>query len=236
MKIAAATIFALLIVAIPGLHGQMVFEKQLVEVQGKPDDNIVTAEFPFTIKGDQPITIKQYEAVCSCLAAEISEDGKLVWKPGEKGTVKGIFKMGTFKGTVDKLIVLRLAEQAAPVKLTVRVHIPVLVEIDPPTLFWDLEGEAKPQKFQIKVKHDKPIKITDISGTNEQFGHEFKTIKEGREYEVVVTPKTVRTRAFGLLRIRTDCEFKNHQSVQGFLVVRRPKPVPPAGGKRGPGG
>ena len=227
-----ATLLSLALVTVPALYGQMIFEKSLIEVQAKPDDELVSAAFHFTIQGKDPVTITEYEAACSCLSAEISEGGKLVWKPCEKGVVRGKFKMGTFKGTVDKHIVLRIKGRARPLTLTVRVNIPVLFNIEPPTLFWDLNGPPQPKSFKIKVKHDKPIKITEISGTNEQFTHEVKTIKEGWAYEIVVTPKTVAKRAFGLLRIRTDCEFKKHQSCQGFLVVRRPKPGPAAGAKK----
>ena len=222
---------AMAMAMVPALQGQMVFEKNLIEVQAKPDDEVVSAEFRFTVQGENPVTITEYEAACSCLSAEISEGGKLVWKPGETGVVRGKFKMGTFKGTVDKLIVLRIQGRARPLKLTVRVNIPVLFDLHPPTLFWDLNGEAKAQSFKIKVKHDKPIKITGITGTNDQFEHEARTIKEGWEYEIVVTPKNVTQRAFGLLRIRTDCKIKKHQSSQGFLVVRRPKPAAPAAAK-----
>lgn len=213
-----------LIALMSTLHGGMVFEKRLIEVHAAPDADLVTAEFSFRVDGDRPVTITEYEAACSCLSAEISDGGRLVWKPGERGMVRGLFKMGTFKGTVDKHIVLRLKDQPHPETLTVRVHIPVLFELEPQTLFWDLSGKAEAQSFKIKVNHDKPIHIKDLSCTNEQFGYELKTVKDGWEYEIEVTPKSVATRAFGMLRIRTDCEFERHQSAQAFVVVRQPKP------------
>ncbi len=216
------------------LAGEMVFEKSLVEINAQPDDEVVSAEFRFMVKGKEPVTITEYEAACNCLSAEISDGGKLVWKPGQSGVIRGKFRMGTFKGTVDKHIILRIAGRPRPIKLTVRVNIPVLFDLQPPTLFWELDGNAGPQSFKIAVKRDKPIKIMEITGTNDQFEHELKTIRDGWEYEIVVTPKQVTTRAFGLLRIRTDCEIKKHQTAQGFVVVRRPRPAaPPAAAPAG---
>lgn len=236
MKTVTATLtFAIfLILAVtPAVHGGMVFDKRLIEINAGPEDEVVTAEFKFRIEGEDPVKIKEYEAACNCLSAEISEGGKLEWKPRESGTIKGRFEIRTFTGTVDKYIMLRIEGQPYPEKLTVRVTIPILFEVQPQSLFWDLNGEAKPQSFKIAVKHDKPIRITEISGTNEQFQHELKTIRDGWEYELVVTPTTVATRAFGLLRIRNDCEFKRHQSAQAFVVVRRgaagPLPAPKGG-------
>lgn len=237
MKYAANFLSAALVVILisafaPVVHGQMVFDQKFVQLKSEPDTDLVTAVFPFTIKGDKPVTITEYEAACSCLSAEISDGGKLVWKPGETGVVKGLFKMGTFRGTVEKKIVLRYKSQQ-PEVLVVRVDIPILFELSPPTIFWDQNGPGDPQSFKIKVNHDKPIKITDVTLTNDQFDHEVKTIKDGWEYEVVITPKSVADREFGVVRIRNDCEFKLHDSVQGFVVIkpaRRPTPSAPTTG------
>ena len=137
--------------------------------------------------------------------------------------MRGNFKLGTIKGKIEKKIVLNIAGEAAPLVLTTKLDIPHLFAIEPPTLFWDLDGEAKLQKFKVKVNHDEAIRITDISGTNEQFKYELKVVKPGWEYEVEVTPMHVKERAFGLLRLRNDCKFKKHASAQAFMVVRVPK-------------
>ena len=203
--------------------GQFLFERSEVVMKLPPDQDRLSVEFPFTVKGKVPVTIKEYKAACSCLSAEISENGKLTWKPGEKGVVRGNFKLGTIKGKIEKKIVLNIAGEAAPLVLTTKLDIPHLFAIEPPTLFWDLDGEAKLQKFKVKVNHDEAIRITDISGTNEQFKYELKVVKPGWEYEVEVTPMHVKERAFGLLRLRNDCKFKKHASAQAFMVVRVPK-------------
>ena len=209
--------------------GQLVFEKSEILMKLPPDQDRLSVEFPFTVKGEIPVTIKEYKAACSCLSAEISENGKLTWKPGEKGVVRGNFKLGTIKGKIEKKIVLNFDGDVAPLVLTTKLNIPHLFAIEPPTLFWDLGGEAKSQKFKVKVNHDAPIRVTDIACTNEQFKYEIKAVKPGWEYEVEVTPVHVRERAFGLLRLRNDCKFKKHASAQAFMVVRVPKAGP--GGK-----
>lgn len=210
----------------PSLYGQFSFEKKMIELSLSPETDRLSVDFPFTVKGKKAVTIKEYESACSCLSAEISNGGKLTWQPGESGVVKGNFKLGTIKGTIEKEIILRIEGEPKPVRLMARLHIPELFKIEPPTLFWDLNGDGEAQTFKVVVKHDKPIKIKEIAGTNDQFGYELKTIEEGKSYEVKVTPKTVQSRAFGLLRIRNDCEFKKHQSAQAFMVVRTPKVEP----------
>ena len=206
------------------LFGELAFETNEISMTLPPDKDRLSVEFPFKVKGAKPVTIKEYQAACSCLSAEISGNGKLTWRPGESGVVRGNFKLGTIKGAIEKKIVITLEGETVPIVLTAKLEIPDLFSIDPPTLFWDLDGRGDAQIFKIRVNHETDIMVTELSCTNEQFKYELKVIKPGREYQVVVTPVHVKERAFGLLRIKNDCEFKKYSSVQGFMVVRLPKP------------
>lgn len=203
--------------------GQLVFEESLKELTVTPDITTATVDFPFTV-GPKGAEILEFDAPCTCLEAKISDNGKLVWKPGEKGTVQGVFSMGSLKGKVDKMIVLRMKSPTAPImKLTLRLTIPEVLEITPgPTIFWDQGGKATTQTFKIKVNNDEPVRILETSGTNENFAFELKTIREGWEYELQVTPQSMVNRAFGLIRIRTDSKYAKHQRYQCFVVIRRP--------------
>ena len=215
-------------------QAQIVFDEKLVVIKAKPDDELVVAEFPFTVKGDRPVTILEYDAPCSCLEAKISE-GKLTWKPGERGVVKGEFKIAsTFKGVVDKNIKLRMREQRLPETLTVRVDIPVLVEIDPPNLFWEVGQPVEPKTIDINIKHEDPIKILKVEQSNENFDLDLARDENTGNYKLTVTPKKAERPEFGLVRIQTDSEFTRHQNYQVFTVVRRPRPATPPGQRRRP--
>ncbi|RCL33699.1 MAG: DUF1573 domain-containing protein [Verrucomicrobia bacterium] len=206
------------------LFGELAFETNEISMSLPPDKDRLSVEFPFKVKGAKPVTIKEYQAACSCLSAEISGNGKLTWHPGESGVVRGNFKLGTIKGAIEKKIVITLEGETVPIVLTAKLEIPDLFSIDPPTLFWDLDGRGDTQTFKVSVNHETDIMVTELTCTNEQFKYELKVIKPGREYQVAVTPVHVKERAFGLLRIKNDCEFKKYSSVQGFMVVRLPKP------------
>ncbi len=207
---------------------EFVFEKREIVRSLLPDEDVLSVEFPFTVKGKKAVTIKEYRSACSCLSAEIT-DGRLTWMPGEKGIVRGNFKLGTLKGKIEKKIVLVIEGEEAPLVLTTRLDIPHLFRMEPATLFWDLNGDGATQTFRIKVLHDAPINVLDIACTNVQFNFELKVIKPGWEYEVEVTPDHVKERAFGLLRLKNDCRFKKHASAQAFMVVRVPKVAPGKG-------
>ena len=212
-----ATVFCLSAeVALAGLS----FEKEVVEIRAEPDAEELTIDFPFEVKGDKEVTITSFDAPCSCLSAEISDGGRLTWKPGETGVVRGIFELGTFKGTVEKYIVLSLAGQESPSKLTLKVTIPQLVKIEPPTLNWPIGGDASPKSFKITMHGEKPIKLLEASVSNPKFEHQLETVREGEEYKLTVTPKAVDGRALGMIRMRTDSKISRHQRYQAFVMVR----------------
>ncbi len=201
--------------------GDLAFEETLIEMVAEPDQEQITALFSFTVK-DGEARIKRYDAPCSCLEAQISDGGKLAWKEGESGTVKGIFRVGKFRGTVDKGISIIMTNGKRH-DLTVRMTMPELVQIEPKTLKWHQGDETETKTFEISVNHTEPIRITDISGTNEEtFPYELVTLEEGARYQIKVTPSGLDTRGFGLLRIKTDSHFKKHQAYQAYVVVTKP--------------
>ena len=216
------------IFAVGSLSAEMVFDAKLVEIKVGVDEQTVTAEFPFTIKGEDTV-IKDYDAPCSCLKAKIplnnDRSPKLNWKVGETGKIIGKFMLGNFKGTVDKNIVINFQGKEEGAKLTVRVTIPELFKIEPPTQQWNLGGGVASKTYKLTVNHSEPIHILEHSGTSAEFPYKLKTIKEGWEYEIVVTPTQDKTPAMGMIRIHTDSKSKRFKRNQVFAVMRTPRPA-----------
>jgi hypothetical protein len=210
-------------------RGGLVFPETLKQVEAPADARSITTDFEFTNSGDKPVKIRHYDAACSCMSVQ-AKDSKLQYGPGEKGVIRTVFDLGNFAGTVDKVAAIWLEgdrDDAPSIRLTVRVKIPELVKLETKTLRWALGGAATPQSLKILIQHDKPIKITKVSGTNENFRHELVTVRDGLEYEIKVTPANLATPGIGILRIDTDCEIARHKVQQAFLVVSAA--VKPAG-------
>lgn len=206
------------------LPGEFVFKSKLVEITAASDAKTVMVEFPFTVKGEAT-TITGYDAPCTCLAARVeptNTDGsaKMLWQPGEHGKIVAKFDMGNFKGTVDKGIVLNTDEKGSPYELILRVTIPVLLEIDPPTQKWELGGKADERIFTIKVQGDKPVKLIENSGTSAIFPYTLIAVKPGWEYQIKVKPTSVATPGFGMIRVKTDSDNPKYQNEQVFLVIK----------------
>ncbi len=223
MKVSFIALVAL-ICTVSVSTAEMAFKSKLVEIQVGHDQNEVTGEFPFEIKGSDE-TILSYDALCTCLAGRVEpllpdRSAKLHWKPGEKGVIKARFDTSKFVGTVDKAIELKLKGHE-PIHLTVRVHIPQLLELSPSTLKWDKDGPAEEKVIKIKVNHSEPIMITSHSATNEKaYPYEVKTLKEGWEYEVRVKPAATNETGMGMISLRTDCKVPKFKRAIVYVTTR----------------
>lgn len=202
------------------------FPESLKEIQAPADAERVTAEFTFQNRTDHAVSIKSFKPTCSCVAAEVA-DGKLTYAPGESGILKATFRMENFSGTVDKAIPLWLdgdPEESPSVTLTVRVHIPVLVQAEPKTLKWSIGEEPSSKKILIRMNHKDPIRVTNTASSSEAFQLSLATIREGSEYELTVTPKSTNTQGLAVIRLETDCKVEKQRMQQVFAIVRKPTP------------
>lgn len=224
-------ILAVWLALIAGIQGgTLTFKETLKELHAPADAKSVTAEFQFTNNSEQAVTVAKYDAACSCMAVAIS-NGKLRYAPGESGVVRATFDMGNFSGTVDKVVALWLDDDPADkpsLSLTVRVHIPVLVALEPKTLTWTLGTKPVAQVIRITMNHDKPIRVVAVNSSSTDFLHELKTVKEGKSYDLAITPAATDTPGLAVVRIETDCEIEKHRLQQAFAVVRKAPPAVPA--------
>jgi hypothetical protein len=200
------------------------FPETLKEVHAPADAKTVMAEFEFTNRTDKPVNVAKADPTCSCIAVTI-KDGKLRYAPGESGVIRAEFDMGNFSGVVDKVVAVWLDNDPADkpsLSLTVRVHIPMLVTLEPKTVKWELGGKGEPQTIHIQMNHSKPIHITGTSSSSKAFAQELKTIEDGKSYDLIVTPVDIRAPGLAVLRIETDCDIQKHRIQQAFAVVRKP--------------
>ncbi len=205
------------------------FPSTLREVHAPANAKVVTADFEFTNRSGESVTVAKVNPTCSCIAVKI-KDGKLRYAPGESGLIRAEFDMGNFSGVVDKVVAVWLdgdPTDQPSVALTVRVHIPVLVSLEPKTLKWDLGGKGEPQTVRIAMHHTQPIHVTGVNSTSEAFAFELKTLEDGKSYELIVTPEDIMTPGLAVLRIETDCDIPKHRTLQAFAVIRKSAPAKP---------
>ncbi|MES2921889.1 MAG: DUF1573 domain-containing protein [Verrucomicrobiota bacterium] len=202
------------------------FTELFKDINAAADAATITTDFNFTNKSDKPVTITKAEPSCPCLKAEIS-GGKLKYAPNESGVIRITFEMGNLAGLVVKDLPIYVDHDPPDkpsILLTVRVHIPVLVALEPKTVKWNLGGKPDPQTIQIRMAEGKPIHVKSVKSSSPEFSCELKALEEGRKFDLIVTPLKMNAPEVSIFRIETDCGISKHRIQQAFAVVRKLSP------------
>jgi hypothetical protein len=204
------------------------FEKDLTEVHVDLDAKTTTSEFKFTNGGDEPLKIRHASAGCSCLAVEFA-GSKATYAPGESGVLRATFEVGNFQGTVDKEIQIWLEgdpDDKPSSKITLRVHIPEVVALEPKTLKWEVGSAPETKTMLVKMNYEKPVHVTTVETSNPNFSAKIRVIEKGKTYAIDVTPGETSLQGLSIVRIETDLEIEKYRLQQGFAVVRAPESKP----------
>lgn len=206
---------------------ELAFPQTTKDVRTAADATTIDVDFPFSNTSGQPVVIARFQSNCSCMSVAV-QDGKQRYEPGESGVVRATFDVKNLSGEVERFAVLWLEgdpEDKPSVKLTVKFHIPEVVKIEPKTVKWEIGGKPEPQVVRIMMDAADPVHITAVGSASPAFKHELKTIAEGKEYELVITPVATDKPALGLFRLDTDCKLERHRMKQVFAMIRKPAPA-----------
>jgi len=205
------------------------FETPVIKAEADLSDKFITRDYKFTNSGGKAVKIKEADAGCSCLAVQVA-GGKLAYAPGESGVLRAVFELGSFQGTVDKQINVWLEgdpEEKPSTTLTMSVHIPVIISLEPKTLKWEVGAKAEPKMIDVVMDYKNPIHITSVSAGNEMFSAKLVTIEEGKRYGIEVTPvKGTASAGLSVVRIVTDVDVEKQRIQQAFAVISAPPGKP----------
>lgn len=143
------------------------------------------ATFPFTNTGDKPVRILEVESNCDCLEAGADRQ---VYTPGESGVIRTRFTIGDRLGPYERRIKVVTDESHEPVRLLVRVEVPVLVVLTPSSVTWKINEPATEKSVDLVVIPGLLIGISRVQSTNGDFAARLETIEAGRHYRVHLMP------------------------------------------------
>jgi hypothetical protein len=204
----------------------LTFETTSRDVHAEVDQRLAKCEYRFTNTGDKPVRIARFDSSCACLTVQVA-GGKRDYAAGEEGVIRAVFDLGNATGEVEKIVQIWLDDDPPlepSVRLTARLHIPELVQIEPKTLHWKVDPtEApSPQTLAIRIDHDEPIHIQKVESSRDDFEVRLRELEAGRSYEIDVEPKSLAKPALGVIYIRTDAKHERFQLQRAFAVVRKP--------------
>lgn len=168
-------------VAVAGLEWKTTTQ----EVTVHPLQASATLEFGFTNTGDEPVTILELKPDCGCLLGKVD---KQTIEPGESGTVRVTFDLQGRVGDQRKGIAVATDDHPdKPIKLYVSTTIPKVYAISPERLTW-VGGQREPQSFSLVNVSKTPYRLEKAVSSQNGISIELKPMREGFEYELIVTP------------------------------------------------
>ncbi len=150
----------------------------------------VKHEFKFTNTGTQPLEVTDVRPSCGCTTA--GQWSKHV-EPGQSGSIPIQFNTANFSGPITKTVSVTCNDPSQPtVVLSIKGTIWKPIEVTPTYAVFNLVGNAptnETRTVRIVNNLEEPLTVSDLECTNHSFQTELKTVRPGKEFEVVI--KTV---------------------------------------------
>ena len=204
-----------------GLEFDQPEQSKVVQVQ----DTEIATRFSFKVTGDKPVKILDIQTTCSCVRAQ-TEDGRMIFQPGETGVIDTAFEVGAFEGELTKEVKVTTNDSKHPeTNLLLRLSIPGLFQITPAQVIWQLGEAPTPKLVTIKVLGKDPVALTGAISSRETMTTSIRSILPGKEYEVSLTPAATDSKMLGLVRLETDSKFPRYQKRLVFFNITDKKPL-----------
>lgn len=185
--------------------------------EAAPGEQMVTAVFPFTNAGTEPITIRNMQSTCGCTVAELE---KREYAPGESGEIKAVFSYGGRMGRQMKQVRVTTSDQRQPTVLEIDVTIPTMVEINPRILYWRVGQDLDPRSVTVRLNKAHGVEIREIVSHDPSFTYEMEATEEEGVYTLTVFPPTEtqdNRRRMGRLDLHSNLPAERPQVFTVFL-------------------
>jgi putative membrane protein len=200
--------------------GGLVFDTEVFSYKADPSEKQFTATFHIRNEGPKKVTITKLDTSCTCLS--VTAD-RMEMDPGSESTLTAVFDIAKLSGESEKNILVMTDDPDMPRKrLAVEVSVPPIVEISPTIAEWTVGEKLQTREIVFKVLRTEPIRILEATSSRRQVSLEMKTIEEGREYRLILTPEATDDILLGFVSIKTDCELEQHQRMMAYFAVKDP--------------
>jgi hypothetical protein len=187
-------------------------------------------DFAFTNTGTENLEVLAVRPACGCTVAG---DWTKSVAPGESGIIPIQFNSGNFSGPIHKTVTVT-CNTSAPAETVLNFKGTVIKDVDvSPTLvvFTPQAGSqtTEPKSVRIVNHTDMPMELSPPESTNPAFSAEIKTLKEGKEFEVLVTakPPVVPGTIQGAITMKTSFPNMPVITVNSIVMVQQAITVSP---------
>jgi len=186
----------LIIIALLGLtfnvaYGGIDWKYKEQSIEAQQGQGSVEAAFPFSVTGDESISIISVKTTGSCLTVD-SVSGE--YKPGTEGVLKIHYTpKDTIVGTIAERVTVETTDPKTPrVDLMLMIYFPLTYRIEPGHLFWKVGGDPNAKDIYFIDINGKGYKPAAIYSSSVNFTATLIP-PEGRETRYIIRIKPVST-------------------------------------------
>jgi hypothetical protein len=207
----------LLLGAASVLRAELTWEKRVVEHNAALGEEEVRLAFAFTNRTDRVVTITEVETSCGCTAASLA---KKTYAPGEKGRLDVTFDAKGTAGPQHKTIYVRTDDAPESAALTLKVNVPVWLEIAPRLLWWKIGEKPSAREAVVTVAEPARIKLTGVTVDGEAFTARLQPQADGRSTKILVTPTAVTATTTATVTLTAELNGGERRTYVVFAQVR----------------
>jgi hypothetical protein len=159
----AAAVGLLLFLTGAPLQAELQWASRVVSHEAQLGEDSVSLTFAFSNPTTKPITITAIETSCGCTAASLE---KKTYAPGEKGKLDVTFDAKGASGLQQKTLYVTTDASPDSTTLTLRVTIPMWLEIAPRLLWWKNGDKTDAKEAVITVNEKAKIQLTSVTSDN----------------------------------------------------------------------
>lgn len=164
------------------------WERKAISVVAGYADKEVNAEYPFSNRGNEPVTITETKTSCGC--AVVALDPATI-PPGGQGKVRVTFTVGERYGEQKKRITVMTNEPGiSPTNLELAVSLPPGPTITPLIQKWKVGSPPQAKTTAVLLPPGSPLKITEILSNNRIFELEHMIAEDGKSVVIILIPRT----------------------------------------------
>ena len=202
-----------------GEPGVVSFDSTMFEYHARPEEEVLHVSFVMTNSGSSPVKITGLDTSCTCL--DVRADRKVL-APGEKARIEADFSLSKLVGTAEKFVYVKTnLPEYREFRLSVRVTMDPLFEIEPKMLDWVVGEKAVEKRIRFRVLRDQPVNIISVTSSRESVSVRKQVIESGKAYDLILKPESTVDTLLGMVRIVTDCEIEKHQIQLAYFSVKQ---------------
>ncbi len=181
------TLAVALLLTCAASQAELVWKHKEVTLAATPLEKEVSATYPFTNEGKEPVKFRSFKSGCSCVTVTSTT---MEVPPGGAGEVTVTFKPEFRIGSQKRPVAVQLDDPAQTrMALYLTVNIPEIVRPEPIFLRWGPEEALEPKAVTIVTDEQYPVNDLSVRPINPLWEAKVARIENSRNYSLRIQPK-----------------------------------------------